>query len=392
MIYKKKLAIISSHPIQYNAPLFSLLHKRNKIYIKVFYTWGSTALEEKFDPGFGETIEWDIPLLTGYNYLFINNTSTKPGSHHFNGIINPTLINDIETFEADAILVYGWNFKSHLKVLRYFHNRLPVFFRGDSTLMNDQPFYKKLARKILLRFIYRHVDFAFHVGSENRKYFKEYGLKDNQLILSGHAIDMQRFSTNNFEIVEKAKQWKQNITHSKNAIVFLFAGKFEQIKNLSLLIKSFNALKKEDVHLIIAGSGLLEKELMVMAEENNNIHFLPFQNQSEMPALYHIADIFVLPSLSETWGLSINEAMACGKAILISDKCGCATDLVKENINGFIFKNNNEIDLLEQMNKIIFNKQKLEIMGKQSSDIIEQYSFENICLALENTLIIQKNN
>ena len=388
----KKLAIISSHPIQYNAPLFRLLHQRNKIDIKVFYTWGQTALEDKFDPGFNKKIEWDIPLLTGYKYVFVNNTAKQPGSHHFNGIINPTLIKEIETFEADAIFVYGWNFNSHLKALRYFHKRVPVFFRGDSTLMNDQPFYKKFARKILLKFIYRHVDFAFYVGSENRKYFKEYGLKDNQLILSGHAIDMQRFSTNNFEIVEKAKQWKQNITHSKNAIVFLFAGKFEKIKNLSLLITCFNTLKKEDVHLIIAGSGLLQKELMKMAEENNNIHFLPFQNQSEMPALYHIADIFVLPSLSETWGLSINEAMACGKAILISDKCGCATDLVKENINGFIFKNNNEIDLLEQMNKIIFNKQKLEIMGKQSSDIIEQYSFENICLALENTLIIQKNN
>ena len=386
----KKLAIISSHPIQYNAPLFRLLHQRNKIDIKVFYTWGQTALEDKFDPGFNKKIEWDIPLLTGYNYLFVNNTAKKPGSHHFNGIINPTLIKDIETFEADAILVYGWNFKSHLKVLRYFHKRIPVFFRGDSTLMNHQPFYKKIARKIFLKFIYRHVDLAFHVGSENRKYFKEYGLKDNQLILSGHAIDMQRFSINDFEVVEKAKQWKENITQSKDAIVFLFAGKFEKIKNLSLLIKSFKALKKEDVHLIIAGSGLLEKELMVMAEDNNYIHFLPFQNQSEMPALYHVADIFVLPSLSETWGLSVNEAMACGKAILISDKCGCAVDLVKENINGFIFKNNNEHDLLNRMNKIIINKEKLALRGKQSSNIIKQYSFDNICLAIENTFIIQK--
>ena len=99
----KKLAIISSHPIQYNAPLFELLHRNGKVRIKVFYTWGKNVLKEKFDPGFGKVIEWDIPLLDGYEYTFVKNKSKKPGSHHFKGIINPTLIREIKEWEADAL-------------------------------------------------------------------------------------------------------------------------------------------------------------------------------------------------------------------------------------------------------------------------------------------------
>ena len=71
----KRLAIVTTHPIQYNAPLFKLIQERGNIQIKVFYTWGKTALKNKFDPGFGKYISWDIPLLDGYEYSFEKNIS-----------------------------------------------------------------------------------------------------------------------------------------------------------------------------------------------------------------------------------------------------------------------------------------------------------------------------
>jgi hypothetical protein len=96
----KKLAIITTHPIQYNAPLFSLLNKRGKIRIKVFYTWGHAVLENKFDPGFGKNISWDIPLLEGYDHVFEKNISPDPGSHHYKGIDNPELTGHIKEWKA----------------------------------------------------------------------------------------------------------------------------------------------------------------------------------------------------------------------------------------------------------------------------------------------------
>src|ERR1700749_546722 len=101
----KRLAIVTTHPIQYNAPLFSLLARGGKVIPKVFYTWSQSRDGAKFDPGFGQKIKWDIPLLEGYEYTFVNNTAADPGNHHFKGIINPTLNKEIEEWNPDAILM-----------------------------------------------------------------------------------------------------------------------------------------------------------------------------------------------------------------------------------------------------------------------------------------------
>src|SRR5688572_4281377 len=132
----KRLAIITTHPVQYNAPLFAMLHKRANILVKVFYTWGESVLKNKFDPGFQRTVEWDIDLLSDYEYVFVNNISRKPGSAHYSGIDNPGLSEEIDHWQPDAVLVFGWKFKSHLKVLRHYHGKIPVLFRGDSTLLD----------------------------------------------------------------------------------------------------------------------------------------------------------------------------------------------------------------------------------------------------------------
>ena len=131
----KKLAIVSTHPIQYNAPWFKLLGQRGKIDLRVFYTW-SQSKEEVQDKTFGRTIKWDVPLLDGYGYEFVPNVSKEPGIH-WKGIDNPALISQISKFNPDAVLVFGWNLKSHFRVLRHFNNRIPVWFRGDSTLLDE---------------------------------------------------------------------------------------------------------------------------------------------------------------------------------------------------------------------------------------------------------------
>jgi len=159
-----KLAIITTHPVQYYAPVFKLLHQRGKINIKVFYTWGIASVN-KFDPGFNKTIEWDIPVLDGYPYEWVENNSKDPGTHHFNGIINPGLIGQVRAWQPDAVLFYGWGFSSHLKAIRYFKNKIPVLFRGDSTLFDEGKGIKALLRTVFLKWVYRHVDHAFFMSA-----------------------------------------------------------------------------------------------------------------------------------------------------------------------------------------------------------------------------------
>lgn len=368
----KKLAIISTHPIQYYAPVFQLLAK--KMNIKVFYTAGNSL--EKYDIGFKQKIEWDIPLLEGYEYEFLENSSKNKGSHHFNGIINPNAISHLKNFQPDAILIYGWAYKSHLKIIRYFKNKIPVYFRGDSTLLNQKSSLKNLLRSLFLTWVYKHIDAAFYVGTANKAYFKKYGLKDNQLIFAPHAIDNKRFG----EIRHKeALKLREQFSIKDEDILILFAGKLEPIKNPELLLSAFKKLDSTNVHLLFVGNGELEKNLKEQAIDNGQpaikIHFLDFQNQTQIPAIYQACDIFCLPSNSETWGLAINEAMASGKAILASDKVGCAIDLVNAK-TGSIFKHEDLKDLIQKLIALIQDKSELERMGENSLKYIQYWSFE----------------
>jgi glycosyltransferase involved in cell wall biosynthesis len=242
----KKLAIITSHPIQYNAPLFQLLHKRNNICIKVFYTWGEEVLKNKFDPGFGKTIEWDIPLLQGYDYCFVKNRAKNKGSHHYKGIDNPTLISEMVAWDPDAILVYGWSFKSHLKALRYFHKRRPVFFRGDSISIEQKNIIKKKLRRLLLKWVYKHVDKGLYVGTLNKNYFLDAGMNMNQLVFAPHAVDNDRFHANEKAYLLAAEKWKHELNIDPNQHGFLYAGKLDDNKNTELLIDAFIQIQQED--------------------------------------------------------------------------------------------------------------------------------------------------
>lgn len=389
----KKLAIISSHPIQYNAPMFKMLSTRGNLQIKVFYTWSQSEKGAIYDPGFGKQVEWDIPLLEGYDFTFVNNISKRPGTDHFTGIVNPTLNTEVENWSPDAILIFGWAFQSHLKCIRYFTKKVPIIFRGDSTLLGEMPGIRLVVRTLFLKWVYTHIDSALYVGTNNKKYFLRHGVKENQLTFAPHAIDNSRFNKNAPEYNEQALVWRRSIGIADSDIVFLFAGKLEVNKNAQILLSAFRFFShQKDLHVIILGNGLMEKKLKEEYSNMDNVHFIDFQNQSMMPVVYRLGNIFVLPSKGpvETWGLAINEAMACSRAVIVSDRCGAAIDLVKMGQNGYIFKNNNKQDLIEKMGLLINNKEQLELIGRKSKEIIDEWTFENICHQVESVVLHQE--
>jgi len=383
-----KLAIVTTHPIQYYAPVFQLLHQRNVISITVFYTWGQESMN-KFDPGFGKMIDWDIPLLEGYPFEWVENISTKPGSHHFKGIVNPDLIAQLNQLKPDAILFFGWAWKSHLKAIRYFKNKIPVYFRGDSTLLDKPNGIKGLLRNVFLKWVYRHIDHAFYTGANNKDYFKKFGLRNDQLTFAPHAIDNDRFGAINNE---EAETLRNNLGLDAGDILILYAGKFEEKKDPLLLLNAFLQLKRNDCHLLFVGNGNLEGELKQKAQNAGNVHFMGFQNQAYMPVIYHACNLFCLPSKGpgESWGLAVNEAMASGKAVLVSDKAGCAVDLVKNKFNGSIFRHKNIDDLKQKLDELMASRQLLNTYGANSTNVISDWNFANIAIAIETRLLNEK--
>nr|MBP6687992.1 glycosyltransferase family 4 protein [Lacibacter sp.] len=150
-----------------------------------------------------------------------------------------------------------------------------------------------------------------------------------------------------------------------------------------LLIDAFSSLQLKHVRLLVVGNGLLEKELKLKAAGDARILFIDFQNQQQMPVVYRLGDVFVLPSNGpgETWGLSVNEAMACGKPVIVSDKCGCAADLVKGN--GFVFESGNREALTQLLNQVITKRDQLPKFALISKQQIESFSLQRIAQVIE---------
>ncbi len=377
----KKLAIISSHPIQYNAPLFALLAENGLFELKVFYTWGEESIKPKFDPDFGKVVEWDIPLLQGYPYQFVKNVAKNPGSHHFFGIENPDLIQGIESWGADVVWVWGWSFKSHMKVIRHFHNKILVWFRGDSTLLDDSnsPIWKQWLRKIFLSWVYKTVNLAFYVGENNKKYFVRHRLTPNKLIRAPHAVDNARFSDWNEELESELFDWKESFGIAENDLVVLFVGKLEAKKNPKFILDLATQLPSQKFKFLIVGDGVLGDELKQRAKDDNRILFLPFQNQTKMPSVYRLGDVMVLPSLGpgETWGLAMNEAMACGIPVFGSTKCGGSIDLIDDSC-GLIFDPSDLNAVVNHLNTLADNLDALSNLKAGAIKKIQHFRYEKI--------------
>ena len=344
-------------------------------------------MNRKFDPGFNRVVQWDIPLLDGYSYEWVKNTAKVSGSHHFNGIQNPGIIQQIKNYQPDSILVFGWSFQSHLKCLRYFHGKIPVFFRGDSTAFNIKPGFRKTLRKIFLKWVYKHVDYALYVGTKNKEYYIQNGLKEHQLVKAFHAVDNDRFMNPDKQYTEAADNWKKELNIASNELVILFAGKLEPIKNPSFFIKLATLCKELPVKFIVVGNGPLENEIKEMAKGLSSLVFIDFQNQQQMPVVYRLADALLMCSISETWGLAANEAMASGSIVMLADTTGGAVDLVEEERNGIIYSLANPDRCVAFIRSLIEHPEKTEKMKAASRRIIQHFNFEQIAIAIECLMV-----
>lgn len=129
---------------------------------------------------------------------------------------------------------------------------------------------------------------------------------------------------------------------------FLFVGRLVEVKNLEFLIRVFNELKEYTLH--IAGFGKLETYLRSIA--NDNIVFVGAVDNEKLSEVYQQNDVFILPSKSEPWGLVVEEALNNGMPVLVSDRVGCASEIVNDE-NGLVFKWNSEADLRDKINKMV---------------------------------------
>jgi len=386
-----KLAVVITHPVRYFIPLVQLLNGHNGITIKLFFTRGQALLRNTGHNA--ATHSSAVPALDiykGYEAAFPANTAKK-SSTGFNSIRNPSLITDITQWQPDAILVNGWNFHSHLQVMRHFKGKIPVYFRGDSNFATAPPssFLKKLVRKAWLRWVYSHIDAAWYVGIHNKDYFLQCGVAESQLKYVPHCVDNNHFKRTPLLRLEALMQ-RRKMGIADNDLVILYAGKLVKAKGVFTLLNAFQQSNASPhVHLLFAGQG---SDAAVLKDKAGagNIHFLPHQSQTNMPLIYAMGDVLAMPTEHDTWGLVVNEAMAAGLPVIASTMCGVAADLVDDGVNGCIVPSGDVGVLAAKINQLVTDRGLRERMAAMSLEKIKHFELKHAANFIATILLKQE--
>jgi glycosyltransferase involved in cell wall biosynthesis len=334
----RKLAIVLSHPVQYYSPWFRWLRAHTALPFKVFYLWEFGVTAQR-DPQFEATFQWDVDQLAGYDSEFVPNVARDPGTHHFRGLDNPALCARLAAWRPEAVLLFGYNWLSHQRALWWARRRgVPLLFRGDSHLLGRGQL--PLLRRLLLQLLYRQFAAIIYVGTANRDYFRALRVPAQRLFFAPHAVDAGHFNPEEAALRAQAGALRTELGLGGKRVV-LFAGKFHARKQPVELLQAFLRVATPADALVFVGDGAEKARLTALAATSPAacVRFLPFANQTAMPARYLLADIFALPSRGsyETWGLAVNEAMHLGVPSLVSDLVGCQRDLVLPGETGWVF-------------------------------------------------------
>jgi len=343
----RRLAVVLSHPTQYYGPWLRWIQAHSALQLRVFYLWDFGVTSQR-DPSFQTTFQWDVDLLSGYEHEFVPNVARHPGTEHFWGLRNPALTARLAAWRPDAVLIFGYAYASHLRAIAWARwHRVPLIFRGDSHFIGRGA--PRGWRAAVLRGIYRQFAAVTYVGRANREYFASLGVPAGRLFFAPHAVNHALFNpaTDATRAAAAALRLQLGITPDTRVVVF--AGKYVPAKQPRELLAAFLALGLPRTALVFVGDGPEAPALReaARAAPPGRVHFLPFANQTEMPARYRLGDVFALPSrgLYETWGLAVNEAMHLGVPCLVSDRVGCQQDLVEDGVTGWVFRADDAADL-----------------------------------------------
>ncbi len=359
---RPRVAVVVSHPIQYYAPWFRHLAAFAPLDLKVFYL-SDHGVAARSDTQFGTAFAWDTDLLSGYAHTFVPNRARNPDVNRFAGLHHPALRPALRAFAPHAVLLFGYAFRTNLDLL--LRPPAPIVFRGDSHLLGRPPpcrgqlstirhWSSAIGHSAALRFIFSRAAAFLPVGTANAAYFRHHGVPPEKLFPAPHAVDIDHFTANP-ERLAAADAQRAALGIPADARVVLFAGKFIPKKRPDLLLAAFLRAAVPGAHLVLAGDGELGHALRAAAAGRADVHFLPFANQSAMPARYLLGDVFALPSEGrhETWGLAVNEAMHLGRPALVSDHVGCHPDLVLPPRTGWVFPAGDESALAALLRDVL---------------------------------------
>jgi glycosyltransferase involved in cell wall biosynthesis len=334
------------------------------------------GVRASLDAEFGREIIMADGLTDGYPHRFLPNWSPSPGPTFF-GNLNIEAWRIARGTDYDAVILHGYGRFTNLATLLSRGRRGPaLLLRGDSNSLAQVGRLKGVVKASALRRLFSRVDRFLSIGTRNTEFYRLYGVPQSRISFAPYAVDNGWFEAGAGRARANLAETRERFGLPPNSTLFLFCGKLIPLKRVEDAIRALAAARKEvSCALVLAGQGALDASLRDLASSLgvlNAVRFLGFKNQAELPEIYGACDALVLPSDHEAWGLVVNEAMAAGLAIAVSDAVGSAVDLV-DGSNGAVFRVGDVVGLSNLMVKWSRSPELLARLRAASRARIDKY-------------------
>ena len=368
----KRLAIVASHVIQYQDPFFRLLAKEPDIDLTVIYC-SSAGAETYRDEDMKTSLRWDIDLLQGYRYVTLHNFGFGDG---YTRLINPGIVPAIVRGRYDAVIfMLGWGSLSALLGIAACRiSQTPFFLYGDSSFPPPETTFRAKLRATFIRAVFGLAAGFMTSGVLNADYYRHYGGDPKTFFLLPWAVDNERFETASRFAPGERDELRARYGIARDRVVFLFSAKLVPRKDPLTLVRAFRRMQHRDrAAVVFMGEGELRPD--IERESTDGVHLIGFVNQRDLPKHYAMCDVFVLPSLYEPRGAVINEAMACGLPVIVTDRCGSIGDVVLDGDNAFIYPAGDADALAVYMDRLTSDDALRARMAQRSREIIATWDF-----------------
>lgn len=369
MDYQPKLLIFDTHPIQYRAPVFRALAKKLP-QLKVFF-FNSQFDGDKWwfhEVGKAKSLAWGLNLTEGYanQTLNLNNLTISKTYRNLKSLIL--------TEKPAAILVYGYYLKEHW-ILRFLSSRLniPLIFIGE-TFTSNSPHLRRIITTQLQKLFLKGVHRFISIGKKTEAFYLSKKISPTKIISGRYCVDTDFFRQNEPSATLIRNELRKSLNIKETDFVLLFVGRLFERKRPQDIIDLHELLMPLGrVHTVMIGTGPLEGILKSDSQGLPRLHWLGFQNQSQTRDWYFAADLLVVPSEFETWGLVVNEAFSCGLPALITNTCGAADDLVENEKTGFVFQLGSVESARDYVIRLMDNRTLQRELGERARQKVSNY-------------------
>lgn len=362
---KRKLVIITEIISPYRIPVFNTLARHKDVDLHVIFLAETDPTQR----------EWNVHRdEIHFSYQVLPSWRRRYGKQSI--LLNRGLVAALEGTAPDVILCGGYNYLASWQAQAWAHKHEVPFLAWVESTAIDQRGHHKLIESLKEKFIRSCSGFVVP-GKSSAEYIRDFGILPENIFLAPNAVDNDFFAAQSANVRLNASLYRKKLQLPDR--FFLYVGRLVKEKGTFDLLQAYSLLPEkiqDEIGMVFVGGGSDKSELQKRALELGltNARFIGFAQKEELPFYYGMAEAFVLPTHTDPWGLVVNEAMACGLSVIVTNVAGCAADLVEDQRNGFLVPPHEPYQLALALGMIANNPEIRVSMGRRSQEIVANYS------------------